>query len=206
MIKMKDAEPRQSGETDISASKDCLPAIEVTVEQDSRPQTPCSSITDVRRRSASSVMLLTMDREREKEYDQILLSTNAVSRLGRGYQSELSMRRRSAAQPSDSNVAKLPPTPSPTPIPASPSKLLHRRSIFKGLGVKITSHAEAKVVQSMDDIGSRRKQQTYLQPPPTPAPTLHLERSNSSVAGRVKKAFRDILMSPRKVRTFGGAH
>ncbi|KAG9019764.1 hypothetical protein FRB90_009634 [Tulasnella sp. 427] len=203
----------------IEAPPALLPAVTISQRpnKSSPPCSPASSLSDNRRKSRSSLML--MDRlgvpstihlgtsassvnfggstqesspaprtseSSPKDYERMLMSTKGVSRLGQGYQSDCSVRRKSVftsriPSPSPRQVPSTPqPRPTPSPpqprqTPATPSTKFTRKTLFGTRATGTNKSAEpvmnrsnsstfklatGKIVKSFDDLGGKRAAQT----------------------------------------------
>lgn len=212
-----------------------LPVIEVSngVYDVSPPLSPSSSMTDNRRKSRSSVMLLdrlavpsspdfgswecganTVEGGQQpsppKNYDNILTSRPGVVKLGQGYQSDRSIRKTALEYQRPSTAMASPPS----------SNILRRSSLFRGLSSStrglssgVNKSAEPMVAQrptveriarSFDDIGARKQAGSRLgQLKASEQPRPSYEAS--TVASRMKRAFQ-MLTTPRRSRTMAFDH
>ncbi|KAG8984433.1 hypothetical protein FRB93_006566 [Tulasnella sp. JGI-2019a] len=206
--------------TVLAKSNDMIPSIEVTAEADlaSPTMTPVSSMSRAYRNSASTVFLLdrlgppgaeTPQQQCPSssslglgihpvmpDYDQLLMSSSGVMRLGQGHQSDYSIRR--TAQESKPQSADSPQE--------AQRKKLHRRSFFgKGWGGQSTLEPPATNrrdlgAKSFDDLGAKRNEAALLDVP------QRAGGEPESMAGRMKKALQTILSTPRRTRTFTHGH
>ncbi|KAG8930857.1 hypothetical protein FRC02_003598 [Tulasnella sp. 418] len=141
-------------------------------------------------------------KEVEGVYDRFLMATSSVVRLGRGYQSDYSIRKTAAHQTRPNEKS---PTPSKDDL-KSKKKSLFRGPSSGALRPK-TNVAKPTATKSHDDLGIRKlgikkpgmaKSGTENVPVP----------EGTTVKGRVKKAFQAILATPsvKPSRTVNRAH